>query len=242
MQVSRSNRTTSVFVLTWDDVDDIVQKMSKYCQKITIAASCSDHLERKFENLEELRNFQNSEKSSIKELQIKARSDDYKSSLSVTFNDEDRSNFRFSIDADEGIAIAMNDWLEGVKDRVRPWYHRIATSEWVLWLGIFLLIVLAGKIPSLFAHAGDGEFKRVLAQSVSSRTSSDISLLIALGFFIPTLLSRLLNPIKRRYFPMGSFSFGDGMRREQKNETTRTVIIGGFAISILATVVTSWFL
>jgi len=233
MQVSRSNRTTSVFVLAWDDVDDIVQKMSKSCQRITIVA---------FENLEELKNFQNSKKSAIKELRIKARSDDYKNTLSVTFNDEDRSNFQFSIDADEGIAIAMNDWLEGVKDRVRPWYSRIATSDWVLWFSIFVLIVLAGKVPALLANSNDGEFKKTLAQSVSSITSSDVSVLIALGFFIPTLLSRLLNPIKRRYFPMGSFSFGDGMRREQKNETIRTVIMVAFAVSILATVVTSWFL
>jgi hypothetical protein len=233
MKVSRAIRRTAVFALRWDDVEAITANLVSHLPHITISASCADDLDRRFESLDELKNFNNSEKAAIRELRISARSTEA-SQASWILNTDDSNNVRFSVDASEEVAVGMNEFFEDFLDRVRPWYSKIATADWSMWLISFAGVVLGTRILAKGTANFDAALKDV--------TGLAVALVLFFAFFGSPLMNFAFHPIRRKYFSTGAFAFGDGERRHSSIETSRTTVITGFGISVVASVVVSWLL
>lgn len=242
MQVSRSVRKTSIFVLKWNDVQEIVTKFSERHERITISTYNSDNLDRKYSDLVELKNFPNSVRAAITELRISGRSREVLSDVSVAFNTLDRDNFRFTVDSDQDTATELNEYIEDLLERVEPWYSSVAKSNWTN-LVLFSIAGYFGLRIALMLYAmGFDTAKRLLDGPAPPFWTPRMIGFMFFGFFAPIVLSYILDPIKRRYFPTGVFALGNGLSLHESRETKRTVVIAGFVISVLASIFLSFFL
>lgn len=236
MHISRSDRESSVFVLKWADIERLLGAIANFLPETAISASCNDRLDRAFAGIDELKKFSNSQRAAIVELKIVARDATFSNRFSFTLNTDVRNNVRISLEADEDIALKVNDFYQDYLDSVRPWYSWIARADWYLVvLGIWMFvqfgavaIVMLQKSSISFAWPKDGIPGNVIVK----------------GFFIgmaPLFVGIAMNLVRNKFFPTGTFAFGDGENRHNRNEVFRTVLIVAFAVSVLSSVVVSWF-
>lgn len=234
MQISRRSRITAAFVLTWDDIQKIYKELSTDLPKISLSATSADGLTRSFEGLDELCNFRNAKKTEITELEFIARDSAFGQRCSMSFSSQRQSNVSFAIDATETTATRLNEFFEDLVDSTRPWYSIVARTNWEnLLLG---LMVMAATIL-LLAALIMGKLKEVAQNSLSG----DLKIGGILSGLIPWVLAIILNKIRDKFFPMGTFSIGDGTRRHNQLETIRTTVIVSFVISIAASCVMLFF-
>ncbi|MGE0498998.1 MAG: hypothetical protein AB7O72_14325, partial [Ramlibacter sp.] len=122
-------------------------------------------------------------------------------------------------------------------DSLRPWYSWVARANWY-WL------VLGGWLGAQFALisiklalAGD----KVITLSPSGPTTARELLKSVFIGFAPLAAGIVLNSLRDKFFPIGTFSIGQGELRHTSAEVTRTVLIAGLAVSIVTSVALSWF-
>ena len=68
MHISRSDRETSVFVLRWSDIEKLIAFVGESLPVMTINVACADRLDRTFDDIKELKKFNNSKRAAITEL------------------------------------------------------------------------------------------------------------------------------------------------------------------------------
>jgi hypothetical protein len=232
MRVSRSERSTNVFVLTRPLLEAFAAKVSARLPRLTIKAKCLDGLNREFGSLGELFDFRNPERAQISELLLVARSESFGDRFSITLDSDEYKNVHISVDAEEEVGIYLNELSNDFVASLRPWYAWIARVD----VDIVLLVLwLAFVISNLWK-----------AKSLSFELPRSIDLVplavgTALGL-IPLTAAIFLKRLVRRFFPKAVFAIGDGEQRHSGRETTRTVLILGFMVSVVASVVVSWFL
>ena len=230
MRVSRSKRSTHTFVLTRPLLEAFGTQLSARLPRIKIKAACSDSLNREFDSFSELFAFRNPERAQITELSIIARNESFADRFSLTLDSDSYKNVGVSVDAEEDIGIFLNDLSDDFVASLRPWYSWIARIEWdyVLFLfGCFLLISSMWRAKSL-----SFEFPQSIGWL-------PLSLGVGLGL-VPLAATMVLKRMSRRFFPRAAFSIGDGEQRHMSKEITRTVLIAGFLISVISSVVVSW--
>ena len=236
MHISRSDRETSIFVLKWADIEKLLGSITEFLPEIAISASCSDRLDRAFADIDELKKFSNSQRAAIIELKIVARDAAHSHRFSLVLNTDERNNVRVSLDADEAIALKVNDLYQDYLDSVRPWYSWIARADWYLVVfGIWMFVQFGALAIAMFK-----------ATSISFEWPKDgvPGKEIFKSFFIgmaPLFVGAVMNRVRNKFFPTGTFAFGDGENRHSRNEVIRTVLIAAFAVSVVSSVVVSWF-
>ncbi|WP_197492621.1 hypothetical protein, partial [Methylomonas methanica] len=204
--------------------------------QVSISAACADRLDRAFENIDELKKFNNSKRAAITELSIVARDENRSQRFSISLSNDEQRNARISLEAEEAIAIKINDAYEDFLDSVRPWYSWVARADWYLVVfGIWMLIqfgsigILMFKATSIsFTWPTDGIPAKELLKSF----------LVGLT---PLFIGIAMNRVRDKFFPTGTFAFGDGENRHQHNEVIRTVLIAAFAVSVVSSIAVSWF-
>lgn len=240
MHISRSDRETSVFVLKWSDIEKLIGSIEEFLPEITISASCSDRLDRAFSDIKELKKFSNSQRTAIVELNLVARDKTRSQRFSISLSNDERNNIRISLDADELVGIRMNDLYQDFLDSVRPWYSWIARADWYLVVfGIWMTVQLGAIAITMFKTTSisfewpkDGIPGKILLQGFIK------SFLIGMS---PLFVGLAMNHFRNKFFPTGTFAFGDGENRHSHNEVIRTVLIAAFAVSVVSSLVVSWF-
>lgn len=237
MQISRSDRETAVFVLKWADIEKLLGAVAQHLPAISISASCTDRLDRTFADMEELKKFSNSQRAAISELKVVAWDEKRSQRFSIALSNDERHNIRVSLDADESTAIYVNDLYQDFLDSVRPWYSWIARADWYLVvIGIWLFVQFGGLAIAMFK-----------ATSISFEWPKDgvpgkIILKSFLIGLLPLFIGAAMNRVRGKFFSTGTFAFGDGENRHNRNEVIRTVLIAAFAVSVVSSLVVSWFL
>lgn len=237
MKLSRSTVETHPFVLNWASLEHLHSSVSARFPQVYISAKCADKLDREFASLQELKEFGNPSRAAIQELIITGRDLERDQRFSLSLSNYRKLNVRISLDADEENATALNDLATDSVESLRPWYSWVARADWywlVLggWFGTqFLLIALK------LALAGD----KVVTFSGGEPMNARELLKSALIGFVPVAAGIALNSIKDKFFPIGTFSIGQGELRNTSAEVIRTVLIAGLAVSIVTSVALSWF-
>jgi len=237
MQISRTDRETAVFVLRWADIEKLLNSVSQHLPVISISASCTDRLDRAFSNIEELKKFSNSQRTAISELRIVARDEKLSQRFSITLNIDERHNVRVSLDSSEITAIYINDLYQDFLDSVRPWYSWIARADWYLVVTGIWLISLFGTLAISMLKATEISFvwpKDDIAAKYFLKG-------ILMGF-IPLAIGIALNRVRSKFYPTGTFAFGDGENRYHRSEVIRTVLIAAFFVSIASSLIASSFI
>lgn len=236
MNVSRSERMTRVFVLTWGDLERFLSSVSGVLPKYSIDAACADRLNRSFESIDDLHEFGNPERCSITELKIAGLDERGYEKLTVTLNSDESHNVRIYINADDPIGIRLNEISNDFVDSLRPWYSWVSRTDWYLaTFGLLALFWVVSYGPILMKtefitikSSGEGIPIRAIGKG------------ILLGL-LPMFIGIALNMVRSRFFPMGFFAFGHGHNRHSRLEVIRTVVIVAFVISIISSVVVTWF-
>jgi hypothetical protein len=245
VQINRSARETAVFVLKWMDIEKFLGSVEQYLPRMSISASCADRLNRTFADIEELKKFNNSQRTAITELEIIASDDKRSQRFSMALSNDERHNVRISLDADESIAIHVNDLYQDFLDSVRPWYSWIARADgYFVVLGILLfalfgmLAVILFKLSNLFTllNAKSIPFKWPKFEVPGTVFLNSFLFSLLIPFVVVTI-----NRFRSKFFPMGTFAFGDGENRHNRDEVIRTVVIVGFAVSVASSLVVAWF-
>jgi hypothetical protein len=144
------------------------------------------------------------------------------------------------LDADETVAIQLNDFCEDFLSSIRPWYSWIAKADWLLLVFGFWFVIMTVKATTLLL-----KLKSVPLElpKISIPTISLVESLVG-GFFagmLPLLILILIERVRRKYFPTGTFAFGDGENRHASTEVIRTVLIVAFGVSVVSSVMVAWF-
>lgn len=236
MNISRYDSETSAFVMGWEDIEKLYNEVKQKLPDITISVLCVDKLKREFKSIDELKNYKNSKRSAINKLTIVARDIERENRLSISFSSNKYKNIDLSLDANEDIGIKLNDMYIDFIESLRPWYSAIARADWYyVILGIYLLFQL-GMIAIALIKTGSISFK------LSKENTSDLIFIKSFLFSILIFVfCALISKMAYRFFPMGTFAFGDGKNRHKKNEVIRTVFIAAFVVSIISSLVFSWF-
>lgn len=230
MQISRSIRETSVFVLTWDDIVRLYSTLASRLPKVALSTKGVDGLTRAFESLDELQGYRNPKKGEIVELNVIARDQSFGQRCALSFSSRGNGNVYFSVDAQEAEAVFLNEFYEDFKDSIRPWYSLPArvNLERLFAFGmvsLFCFLLLGMYLTGRWGQVSFGVFSEPFR---------------ARDFFfsvLPWLIVMFINSFKSRYFPMGVFCVGDALRRHQSLEVIRTVIIAAFFVSLAASFV-----
>jgi hypothetical protein len=236
MNVSRSDRMTRVFVLDWEDLKRFLSAVSGALPKYSINAVCADRLNRSFESIDSLCEFGNPERCAITELKIAGLDERGYEKLSVTLNSDARHNVRIYVNAEDQIGISLNEIANDFIDSLRPWYSWVSRTDWYLaTFGLWVLFWVISYGPILMK-----------AEFITIKSSDEGFPLHALGKGVllgtlPMFLGVALNMVRSRFFPMGFFAFGHGHNRHSRLEVIRTVVIVAFMISIISSVVVTWF-
>jgi hypothetical protein len=240
MKLSRSNFETRAFVLNWASLKKLHSSIAERFPKVIITAKCVDKLDREFASLKELDDFNNPARAAIIELKIAGKDFERDQRFSIVLSNERRSNVWVLLDAEEEDAIVLNNLATDTIESLRPWYAWIARADWywlvfVVWLGTQLALMvfklaLAGDKIITFTFLG------------SSTTTGKEVLQSFLITFIQLAFGLLLNSVRDRFFPIGFFAIGQGELRHSSAEVIRTVLIAGFVVSIVSSVLLSWFI
>jgi hypothetical protein len=227
MKVSLDKVFTRVFVLTGDAVRKIHEILSAVGDP-RFSAECADGLERSFETVDELLAYENPERKEIKKLRVTAFSSTPGGSRALlSLSSKPWYNVHLSLEASEGMAETLNERLVDEVTGLRPWYALLARTDftWLL-LGIYAIVWGSLILPSRWPRVSQG--------------SMWSGILIGVGVgLLPQVLGVVLNRVRARYYPTGTFALGHGATRHHNKETVRTVIIMGFVISIVAGLITA---
>lgn len=236
MHISRSDRETAVFVLKWSDLEKLLASISNSLPIVTISASCADKLNREFADVKELQSFGNPARAAITELRLIARDQERTQRFSLSLSNDPRHNARITIDGDEATATKINDIYQDFLDSIRPWYSWTAKADWYfVVLGIWLLIQFSSIAITLIKAT------KITFEWPKDGIPAKYFLEVFLVSFIPLFIGVAMNRLKSRFFPTGTFAFGDGENRHGSSEVIRTVLIASFAVSIVSSLVVAWF-
>lgn len=234
MHISRSDRETAAFVLKWSDLEKLLSSISSSLPIVTISASCADKLDREFANVEELHSFGNPARAAITELRLVARDQECLQRFSLSLSNDPRHNVRISIDGDESTAIKINDIYQDFLDSIRPWYSGVAKTDWY-----FVIVGVCCFICIVFLIIAIVWIRSTKTTSGWSKDGVQVIESFLFGL-IPSAIGAAMNKFKSKFFPTGTFAFGDGKKRYDRSESIRSGLIVSFAVSIAASVSLSW--
>ena len=107
MKISRTERLTQPFVLHWSDLEKFVTSVSEIFPKVSLNTTCADRMDRSFDNIDELRRFNNPERCAITEIVVVARDEKFSERFSVTLNTDENRNVKVSIEGQEDNACLL---------------------------------------------------------------------------------------------------------------------------------------
>jgi hypothetical protein len=233
MKISREERLSQAFVLTVQDLEKLHDRLKRWVGYFNFEIVCGDSLTREFTAFSQLIQFENSPKKDIKSLRLKGYSQDWKNRVWVVFDASPSRNIYVSMEGDEEAVLDANNSIEETLTAIKPWYALLARTDFTL---VFSAIIFVPAVIVVLA-IGIGLIK--LRADPSFGLNSGISSFykgITLAL-IPVIFGVLLNKIRNAAFPTGVFAIGQGAKRHKDKEITRTVVVVGFFISLLSSIV-----
>ncbi len=111
---------------------------------------------------------------------------------------------------------------------MKPWYSFLSRTEsGLLFWGLLLLTFISLAVSNYFA----GRLKIPDSSNITFAFVSIVSVIF--GVVVSLIFSKLQHSI----FPMGVFALGQGAKRHKDKEIIRTVVVVGFFISLVSSVV-----
>lgn len=200
-----------------DRLEQLVADTKLSSDKLSIALECSDSVRRTYDSLESVRSYHNRPSAAIRELSLKIGKYSDSESFRIVF----RSSFLLkSVECeaqseDEEVLRSCRDALDSFFDRNAPWWAIFGRIDYAGWRAILVLTGIS-----------------ILATWWSQKWS-----MISLIPLAPVAFGWLLAATVPSVFPRSIFLIGAGDARFHRAEIWRVVVLVGFAISLVASIV-----
>lgn len=236
MNVRYSEELKQAFVVGPNDFKKLVELLQKRIGKVDISVNCVDEIERKFNTVKEVIDYENPKPKEIRRIHLSTQSDDYSKSASIVFRDSRWYNLGVSINVNgrEDVVSRLREEIYDIAVGMRPWYNLIASVNLakLYVIGICLLLSIL-SISVLFEWV-----------PVSDSPSSDSNTVKESAFQIlfPLVTGLCLWGfywLRDFLFPKGVFALGQGESRHKHMEQVRWGVVITFIVSLAAGLVAS---
>ncbi len=232
MEVKTNFAAKQAFILNVEHVRKIWGTFEAARLKVHASAMCSDGMHRKFETCDQLSGYENSRRSSIESLEISARSLEPYTIAKISFGERFSAPISFSMSGEEDCVSETRSKIADVIEDTKAWYSWLSTFElFYFWMPLILLTLM---ILNLTTPSSGGAHQ---ALPLKAAFVSLAILLTATGVLVLSIWT--ISWLKRRYFPVSTFSIGQGQSRHHHLEQVRWVVIVGLAIGVISSVVTT---
>jgi len=206
---------------------------------VAISLQCADGIDREFDDMDQLVNYPNARDRQIIRLRISARGErsGHSAALSLSSGPSSPIDLFISASSDEFVLTLRQDLISLLRE-LRPWYSKIATIDLV---GAVLLTALAGSAVLILGMA-TGLVSVTSSEPVDSTAVTRASAVFWAIIILTGAAVWSLNRLRSNVFPVAVFAIGEGMHRYQTLDTARWVIVVGFMVSIVASVVATLLL
>lgn len=217
------------FVATSQDITKMWKTFENSGMAVTATVSCSDGLVRHFQDSELLTQYENPQRASIAALEIAGRSREPYATAEISLGAHYSAPVSVSIRGDETIVASMRTGLTDTLDGMKPWYSRISTIDlFYVWFPIFMVLMLLLQIMAPSNTPSPAiPFRKALS-------------LLAIAVTVIGLIGAVIWGVawlRKRFFPVATFAIGQGLARHQHYEQVRWVVIVGFFVGVVASIV-----
>lgn len=97
MDVRYSEELKQAFIFAPNDLKKLVELLQKRIGRVNISVDCADEIERKFNTVKEVFDFENTKSKRIHRIHLSAESDDYSKFATIIFRDSSWFNYGVSL-------------------------------------------------------------------------------------------------------------------------------------------------
>ena len=226
MNVNYSETLSQAFVAGPDELKKLVELLQKRIGEVSISADCIDKIERKFNTVKDLIDYENPKPKRIRRIYLTAQSDDYSKSFTIVFRDSFYREAGISIDITgrEDVVSRLKEEVLDVVTGMRPWYNFMFDSK----VGTIITTVF-GMI--LGASLVFGSEIKDISFITYLRDVGPIYLMVAVLFLC---LTSLFCQLREHLFPQIVFTIGQGQSRFKLLEKVRWGVVIAFSVSFAA--------
>ncbi len=232
MQVHATGEYSAAIIIDKESISRIWKHVEDYSGEASATVSCSDGVDRKFQNLDDLLLYENSIRAAIKTIEILGITQDRY--ISVTIGRRHGARAALSIRGEEQEVTVIREKVLDSFTGMRAWYSPIATLDlWMVWFFIcmvFMLIIqlmLPGESPS--------RPERNLSEAVQALGQFVLFLAPVFAFILG------VSRFKTRFFPTVSVAIGQGARRHSTDEQVRWTVVVGMLVSLSGSAIYALF-
>ena len=223
--MKKNKELKQAFVVGPSALKKLTKLLQDHIGKVKISSECADGIDREFETINHLIDYENPKSKEICCVRLSARSDDYSKSATIILPFLFR---QIRIDIPEQTDIELRREIEDIIEGTRPWYNRLACIRPVRAPYLIFLFVLLGLKSVrwwLFTQKSKVEVPDLLNFSILV-----LFLLIIIGIVV-FFASRLWNYC----FPQAVFTIGQGKSRFEYKERIRWAVIIGYVVALSPT-------
>lgn len=225
MKVEKEETINIAFIMTADDIQRIIQLFDNF-ETPKISTTCADGVIREFPSVTELVQYENSPNKEIKALTIFASSRDFERRAYIKFS-KGFKNIYISLKGEEGEVL---DLMQALRERLvgtEAWYGFIAADKFSgLLISVVIQWMIVVPLTSIIS-------KQFIKEAISFSTLWVIASVLVLT----SIVSGFWKWVRNSYFPTEVFAIGQGAKRHKDKEVFRQVVIFGFLISVLSSIV-----
>ena len=214
------------FVLNATSVEKLWRLSEKHIGVTVAKAACQDGIERNFESLEALLAYENSRSGAIKQLELTSRIQGGELRSTITLGSSLFGNISARASGPEDAIVIWRFKIVEILDGLRPWYRAITKIDFSNVM--FTVMVLLWIVISMMSMGAASP------KSVSFAEAAKATGILVAFFGLVTIVSTTLNRLRDRYFPMAFFAIGQGEERFRTDENVRWVVIVGFVVSTIS--------
>jgi len=217
----------SAFVVDPDSLTKIHRLLKDRIGDVTITADLSDKSEMKFNELKSLLSYENPKKRRIKSLCLSVNVFGEKSAR-VAFTDTWYfSGIKVTVEARDDVAERLRNDLLNIIEGMRPWYNTVNRfSTGIIALAVHMILWLTAIAMSGGNLLGGDT-------QLTWRSINGFAVYIVALFAIAYVIRQLLVLV----FPRAEILIGQGVTRHTLHGNIQWVIVIGFCVSIIASVV-----
>ena len=228
MKVSKSAWSRRAFVLTTEELARLSKSFEDFGGGLEFEAKCSDGLNRHFDDFSEVAAYDNPPTRSIVALTIRTGSGEDSAFLHLGGSGSDNVwiNIRGQAGGVVPLASAIDDRLAAIK----PWYSWLAAGSELVTLAVFLVVSVGVGLLILYGLLTGGSLSEVISVERIIRGMG-----LGIGFVgLVFVLSLGLGGLRAFLFPRSVFAIGRGSNAHEHREWIRRLVVGGFAVSFIA--------
>jgi len=222
------------FVATARDVSKIWKAFHDAAMDVNATANCVDGLVRHFESCESLVQYENPQRAAITSLEISARCREPYQTGEVSLGGRYSAPVSISLRGEETMVSAIRTTLMDTIDGMKPWYSRVSTIDlFYVWYPIFMVLFLLARTMT----PSDTPTPAIPFAKAVVLVAKLLALMATIGGVIWGIAA-----LRKRYFPIATFAIGQGASRHQHNEQVRWVVMVGFLVGVVASIVATMLL